>query len=116
MQKIIIYHNPRCSKSRQALQLLVAQAIEPQIIEYLKTPLNEKEIKQLLKKLGLKANEIIRKGEPEYKELVQQNPEPTQDDLIRAMAAHPILIERPIVVTHNGAIIARPPEKLLEIL
>lgn len=116
MEKVTIYHNPRCSKSRQALLLLGEHRIQPYIIEYLKTPLKEKEIKQLLQLLQLSPRELMRKNETVYKELDLDNPKLSEHELIKAIVEHPILLERPIVVHNHKAVIARPPEKLLEII
>jgi len=113
---ISIYHNPRCSKSRQALNLIKERNIEPQIIEYLKTPPTAADIQHILKLLDLSPRDIMRKGEPEYQSLELQNPDISADDLINAMVANPILIERPIVVNGNQAVIGRPPENVLNII
>ena len=113
MAKITIYHNPRCTKSRQTLALLREQDIEPEIIEYLKTPPDAKTLAGLLKKLGMKPLELIRKKE--YRQLGL----PDTDDaaeLVARMAAHPEIIERPIVVCGRKAKLGRPPESVLEIL
>ena len=111
-----IYHNPRCSKSRQTLQLLNERDIEPQIVEYLKTPPSVAELEQLLKMLDLEPRELMRRKEKEYKELGLDDPELSRDALIRAMVEHPKLIERPIVVSGKKAALGRPPEGVLEIL
>jgi arsenate reductase len=113
---VAIYHNPRCSKSRQALELLRKRGVEPEIIEYLKTPPTKAELKRILKQLGLEPRALMRKGEPVYKAKRLDNPKLTDDQLIAAMVADPILIERPIVVAGNKAVLGRPPEKVLEIL
>ncbi|WP_419904021.1 arsenate reductase (glutaredoxin) [Kiloniella sp.] len=111
-----IFHNPRCSKSRQTLQILQDQNLEPQIIEYLKVPLTEGLLIETLNKLGLKPRELLREGERIYKELGLMNPDLNDRQLITAMIENPILIERPIVLSHKGARIGRPPEAVLEIL
>jgi len=111
-----IYHNPRCSKSRDTLKLLQDQGIEPEIILYLETPLDAKTLKGLLTKLGLQPRELMRTKEAEYKELGLNNPDLTADELIAAMIATPKLIERPIVVNGNKAALGRPPEQVLDIL
>ncbi len=116
MKNIIIYHNPRCSKSRQALQILHDKQIEPTIIEYLKTPLSPKDIAELLKMLAMKPQDLMRKNEDIYKAMNLKNEDLTDKELIQIMSEHPILIERPIVVINKKAFIARPPEKLLELL
>ncbi len=114
--KVTIYHNPRCTKSRQTLELLQSRGIEPEIIEYLKTPPGKNKLKEILKMLGLEPRDLMRKNEDEYKKAKLDNPKLSKDDLIEAMVKHPILIERPIVVANGKAAIGRPPEKVLEIL
>ncbi len=114
--KVTIYHNPRCTKSRQTLELLKSRGIEPEIIEYLKTPPGKIKLKEILKMLGLEPRALMRKNEDEYKKAKLDNPKLSKDDLIAAMVKHPILIERPIVVANGKAAIGRPPEKVLEIL
>ena len=116
MEKVTIYHNPKCSKSRQTLQLLRERGIEPIIVEYLKQPLNASQIKRLLKMLQLEPRELMRKKESEYKDLNLADTKLSQDTLINAMAEHPILMERPIVVVGSKAALGRPPENVLEIL
>ncbi|WP_135607099.1 arsenate reductase (glutaredoxin) [Solemya velesiana gill symbiont] len=111
-----IYHNPRCSKSRQTLQLLQDQGVEPDITEYLKTPPDAATLKNILNMLGLEPRELMRTKEAEYKEAGLDNPELSRDQLIQAMVDHPKLIERPIVIKDNKAAIGRPPEKVLDIL
>lgn len=113
---IVIYHNPRCSKSRQTLQLLQEQGIQPRVVEYLKTPPSKTELKRILKLLGLKPRELMRRKEPEYKALGLDDPSLTDDQLIEAMIATPKLIERPVVLAHGKAALGRPPEQVLEIL
>lgn len=110
-----IYHNPRCSKSRQTLDLLENNGITPDIVLYLESPPDQKALRAILKKLGIEARELLRKGEDEYKQLQLDNPALKEADLINAMCEHPRLIERPIVVNGNRAAIGRPPEKVLEI-
>lgn len=116
MQKAVIYHNPRCSKSRQTLQLLNEHGIEPEIVEYLKTPPSKTELKRILKQLGLSPRDLMRKKEAEYKSSGADDPDLSDDQLIDLMLAHPKLIERPIVVKQDRAVIGRPPEKVLEII
>jgi len=113
---IRIYHNPRCSKSRQTLQLLQEQAIEPEVIEYLKTPPSAGELAKVLKMLGLAPRDLIRRKEAEYKSSGADNPELSDTQLIEIMVAHPKLIERPIVINDGKAAIGRPPEQVLDIL
>jgi len=111
-----IYHNPRCSKSRQALELIREHEGEPHVIEYLKTPPTHEQLTELLQLLHISPRELIRQKEEEYKELALDNPALSDSELIAAMVAHPHLIERPIVIHGGRAIIGRPPEKVLEIL
>lgn len=104
----VIYHNPRCSKSRQALELLRQRGIEPRIIEYLKTPPDLK----TLRSLGLPARELLRDNEDDYVALDLANPGKTEAELLSAIVKHPVLLQRPIVVHGTRAIVARPPEKV----
>ena len=116
-QRVTIYHNPRCSKSRETLTLLQEQGIEPQIIQYLDTPPDAATLKTLLKDLGFSsARQLMRHKEAIYKELNLADESLTEDQLIDAMVNHPKLIERPIVVKGKKARIGRPPEQILEIL
>ncbi len=113
---VIIYHNPRCGKSRQTLQLLQEQGIEPQIIEYLKTPPSVQELDDILQKLAIEPRELMRKKEAEYKANGLDNAGLDRQALISAMVNNPILIERPIVIANGKAAIGRPPEAVLSIL
>jgi arsenate reductase (glutaredoxin) len=113
---VTIYHNPSCSKSRQTLALLEEKGIDPQTVDYLKTPPSAAELKTILKKLGLKPQDLLRKGETRYAELGLKGRNLDDDALIALMVANPILIERPIVVLGSKAAIGRPPEKVVEIL
>lgn len=113
---VTIYHNPRCGKSRTALELLRDKNIEPTIIEYLKTPPAAAELAAILKKLGIGARDLMRTKEAEYKALKLDNPKLSETQLIAAMVAHPILIERPIVLHGGKAALGRPPENILKIL
>lgn len=112
---ISIWHNPRCSKSRQTLQLLRENGVEPTIVEYLKTPPSEAEITDALARLGITAADLLRAGEAQAKELSLTKGS-AQSEIISAMAAHPILIERPVVFTPKGAAIGRPPENVSALL
>lgn len=116
MSEVHIYHNPRCSKSRETLALLQEQGIEPTITEYLKDAPNSDEIKSVLEKLGISARDLMRKGEEEYQNLNLANPELSEEELIQAIANHPKLMERPVVVVGNQARIGRPPHTVLEII
>ena len=106
---MIIYHNPRCSKSRQAIRLLRENAQELEVVEYLKAPLGQGELAGLLEKLNVSAHDLLRTKEDEYNEL-GLSPDTPEEDILTAIAAHPILLERPIVVKGRRAVIARPPE------
>ncbi|MBO3277272.1 arsenate reductase (glutaredoxin) [Pseudomonas schmalbachii] len=116
MSQLTLFHNPRCSKSRGALELLEARGLQPQIVRYLETPPSAAELKSLLQKLGIGARQLLRSGEDEYKNLNLADPSLSEDALIQAMVEHPKLIERPILVAGDKAVIGRPPEKVLEIL
>ncbi len=111
-----IYHNPRCSKSRQTLELLHEHNVETDVIEYLKTPPTKQELERLLALLGLEPRQLMRTKESEYAELGLADESLSRDALIEAMVTHPKLIERPIVVHNGKAAIGRPPEKVLDIL
>jgi len=113
---ITIYHNPRCSKSRQTLQLLRDNDIEPEVIDYLQHPPTETVLDGILKRLNMEPRELMRKKEPPYKENELDNPELSRDALISAMVNNPVLIERPIVVNGDRAAVGRPPENVLEII
>ena len=113
---VVIFHNPRCSKSRQTLQLLQDNGVEPEVVEYLKNPPSKNRLKQILKMLGLEPRQLMRTKETEYKEQGLADESLTQEQLIDAMLATPKLIERPIVINGDKAAIGRPPESVLEIL
>lgn len=113
---ITIYHNPRCSKSRQTLQLLVDKGIQPDIVLYLETPPDKATLTTLLRKLGLSARQLLRKGEDAYKDNNLKNPELSDEQLVDFMTKHPKLIERPIVINGKKAALGRPPEAVLDIL
>jgi arsenate reductase len=113
---VTIWHNPRCSKSRGTLDLLHAHGIEPVVVDYQKNPPAAADIEHALDLLGLAPRELMRKGEPAYAELGLDSPKLTRQQLVAAMAAHPILIERPLVFANGKAAIGRPPEAVLAIL
>lgn len=113
---VTIYHNPRCSTSRKALDLLRERGLEPTIVEYLKTPPSRTELKRIAAATGEPLRHLLRTRQPEYLEQRLDDPALTDDQLIDAMLATPILINRPIVVTDKGARLGRPLEKILEIL
>ncbi len=110
----IIWHNPRCSKSRETLALIKAEGLTPTIVEYREIPPSETEIRRALDLLGIKAAELIRKGEAIYKELGLDDAD--EETLIAAMSSHPILIERPVVFANGKAALGRPPEAVKAIL
>ena len=110
-----LYHNPRCRKSRETLELLTENGQEPEVILYLQTPPTRKELQALLRKLQIPAESLLRKGEAIYKEHFKGK-NLSEEEWIEAMVEHPILIERPIVVQGDRAVIGRPPERVLELL
>lgn len=112
---VTLYHNPRCSKSRSALAILEEKGIRPEIVEYLKTPPTKEELRAILKKLGMKPEQIVRKGEDVYKQNFAGKAL-TDEQWLDALARNPILIERPIVVKGDRAVLGRPPEKVLELI
>jgi len=112
---VTIYHNPRCSKSRDTLALIKGEGVEPEVIEYLKTPPTKEELRGLLKKLGLKAEQLVRKGEDIYKQKFAGKAL-ADDQWLDALAKNPVLIERPIVVKGAKAVLGRPPENVLALL
>jgi len=111
-----IYHNPRCSKSRKTLEILIQEGLEPEIIKYLEAPPSVEEIKMVLSLLKLDPRQLMRKTETEYKEYDMGDVSLTADELIMLMHDHPKVIERPIVIHNNKAVIGRPPESVLKIL
>lgn len=111
-----LFHNPRCSKSRAALELLRERGIEPEIVPYLDTPPSPGELRDLLARLGLPARALLRVGEAEYAELGLDDESVGEDALVEAMARHPRLIERPILVVGDRAVIGRPPERVLDLI
>lgn len=117
VQKVTIYHNPRCSKSCQAMRLLEEQGVEIEVIDYLNQTPSRKDLKHLMKLLGLDdPRDMMRKGEEAYSEQGLDDPELTLDALLNAIVQHPILLQRPIVAANGKAIIARPPENVLTFL
>ena len=115
-KEVIIYHNPKCSKSRQALEIIKSKNIEPTIILYLINKLSKTEVKKLLSKLGLSIRDILRTGEDEYKNNNLKNENLTDDRLIDFLIKFPKLLQRPIVVKDNKAVVGRPPENILDVL
>ena len=116
MMKVVIYHNPRCSKSRQTLQLLRDRGIEPEVIEYLKTPPDKKQLREIVKLLGISPMQLMRTRETAFREAGLDQGNPDAEQLLSAMVEHPVLIERPIVLANGKAALGRPPEQVLEIL
>jgi arsenate reductase len=116
LSNFTIYHNPRCSKSRLTLELLKDKGIDPKVILYLETPPSEKELVLILKKLNMEARELLRKGEAEFKEQNLSDASKSEEDIIQAMVHFPKLMERPIVIYGDRAIIGRPPENVLKII
>lgn len=113
---VTIYHNPACGTSRNTLALIRATGTEPEVIEYLKTPPSREELKALVARIGVPVRDVMRRKGTPYDELGLDDPSLTDDQLIDAMQAHPILINRPIVVTPKGVRLARPSEVVLEVL
>jgi len=114
--KVQILHNPRCSKSRTTLQLLKDNGVEPEVILYLDTPPDAAQLSSILSQLGMQPRDLMRKGQAEYKAMGLDNAQLSDEQLIAAMSASPILIERPIVLANGKARIGRPPESVLTIL
>lgn len=112
----LLYHNPRCSKSRAALDLLQARGLAPELVRYLDSPPDAVTLRDLLRKLGLAPRALLRTGEPEYRALGLDDPTLDDATIVDAMAAHPRLIERPILVHGDRAVIGRPPETVLELV
>lgn len=116
MIELTLYHNPRCSKSRAALQLLEERDLQPTVVHYLDTPPSAAQLREVLDKLDLPPRQLLRSGEDQYRELGLANQTLSDEELIEAMAAHPRLIERPILIAGDRAVIGRPPENILELL
>jgi arsenate reductase len=113
---MILLHNPRCSKSREALKLLEEQGKEVQVRKYLEEPLEKEELEQLLLALNLPLSQVIRKQEAIYKELIQKESRPSEETLFNWTLEHPLLLERPLFIVDKKAVIGRPPERVLELL
>jgi len=116
MSDVVIYHNPRCGKSRQTLDLIRGLGVRPQVVEYLDTPPSAAQLKGFLKALGMTPRDLMRKKEPEYQALGLDDPALSDDALIGAMVENPRIIERPIVTKGAKVALGRPPENVLEIL
>ena len=115
-KKATIYHNPKCSTSRQVLEMIEASGAKPDVIEYLKTGWTKKQLKELFAAAGLSARQALRTKAAEAEELGLLDPKVSDAKLLDAMVEHPILVERPFVVTAKGALLARPKERVQEIL
>ena len=116
MNDLIIYHNPRCSKSRQALQIIKDHGIQPIVLEYLKVPLKESELENICRLLNKRPKEFVRKNEADFKENNIKNIIEDDSELINKMVKFPKIIERPIILCGDKAVIGRPPENVLEVL
>lgn len=115
MNEAVLYHNPRCSKSRAAKQLLEEHGAAFRVVEYLKTPLTRAELAALARKLGRPAAEWVRRGEQAWQQ-AGLSEHSSDEELLDAIAAHPVLLERPLLVRGERAVVARPPERVLELL
>jgi arsenate reductase len=113
--KVVIYHNPRCTKSRQTLELLKKHDVEPEVVEYLKNPPSAARVKEIIDLLGVPPHAVLRKGEAEYEQLGLSD-KSSKTEIAKAIAEHPILLERPIVIAGKKAVIGRPPENVLRII
>ena len=116
MTEAILYHNPRCSKSRGALELLQENGVEPRIVRYLETPPDLATLRDLLTKLGMAPRELLRRSEDEYRALNLDDPGLHDEAILKAMVEHPKLIERPFLVVGARAVVGRPPERVLELI
>jgi arsenate reductase len=116
MSDVTIYHNPRCSKSRQALALLEEAGVKPTVVKYLESPLDASSLDALCRKLGLEPHELMRTGEDEYESLGFKAKTPSREEALKALAQHPILMERPVVVKGDRAVVARPPERVKDLI
>ena len=114
--RLVIYHNPRCSKSRETLQILQHNNLTPMVIEYLDEPPTRQELKEIIGMLGVSARALLRTGEQIYEDAELDNDTLSEDQIIAAICAHPILLQRPIVVSGGRAVIGRPPAKVLQII
>ena len=115
-EKPVIYHNPRCSKSRETLQILEAHDIEPEIIDYIDEPPDADELKRIIGLLGVSARDLMRTTEPVYREADLDDDSLSDDEIIEAICSYPELLQRPIVIAGNRAIIGRPPSRVLDLI
>ena len=116
MSNVKIYYNPRCSKSRQALQIIKEHGVKPKVIEYLKDPLDKGELEDIAKNLGVRPKEFVRKNEAEFKDNNLAGKLEKDDEILEAMSKFPKIMERPIITSDLGAVIGRPPENVLKVL
>ena len=116
MNNVTIYHNPRCSKSRQTLELIKANGIDPSIVLYLEEPPTTETLSNIINLLKLKPRDLLRKGEDEYKALNLKDTTIDDSEIIKLMSKYPKLIERPIVISGKNAILGRPPENVLSLI
>ena len=116
MTNLTIFHNPRCSKSRETLEIIENKGISPDIVLYLNNPPDKKTLVSILLKLKIDAFDLLRQGEPEFKELNLSDKSKSEDEILEAMIKFPKLIERPIVISNNKAAIGRPPENIFSVL
>ena len=114
--KLVIYHNPNCSKSRETLQILQHKNCQPQIVEYLEEPPSPQRLKDIIGMLGVSARDLLRTTEPVYKDADLDDDRLSDDEIIEAICEYPALLQRPIVIAGGRAVIGRPPEKVLEII
>lgn len=114
--KLVIYHNPGCSKSRETLQILEHNNCQPRIVEYLDEPPSPQQLKQIIGMLGISARELLRTTEPVYKDADLDDDSLSEDEIIEAICEYPALLQRPIVIAGDRAVIGRPPERVLEII
>ena len=113
---ITLFHNPQCSKSRATLALIRGAGIEPHVIDYLQTPIDKNALRDLAARVGVPVRALLREGESLYAELCLQDPSLSDEQLLEVLAAHPLLLNRPIAVTANAGRICRPPELVMELL
>jgi arsenate reductase len=114
--EVVIYHNPACTTSRKVLGMIRDAGVEPRVVEYLKTPPNRTELLDLLHRMGIKPRDLLRRRGTPYDELGLGDPAKTDDALIDAILAHPVLMERPVVIGPRGVRLCRPPERVHEVL
>jgi arsenate reductase len=114
--EVVIYHNPACATSRKVLGMIRGAGIEPRVVEYLKTPPNREELLDLLRRMGMTPRQLLRRRGTPYGELGLDDPARSDEALIDAIMAHPILMERPVVVGPGGVRLCRPPERVLDVL